>query len=311
MPTKPAIGDLNWNLLRSFFVIAEEGGITRAARRLNMSQPSVSLALQKLEEQLGCQLLFRGSRHFALTLRGEKIYQECAEIFRGVDRIGVLAEDRNDEEFGELRLNIISGLQSPMIDEALRLFHQRYPSISWRISVQNSLETVRQITQEKTGIGICLLTKPMINLECRHLFREEFGVFCGAEHRLFGRDEVELRELAQEPFVTFSCATEGLGLEPMVMLRDGLSLGRRISGSSHDLAEIKRMIIAGLGIGILPVITAVEAVDEGRLWPLRLIDQPLGADVFLVYHALDQLTVPEQKFVDLLDELLKLYPDMV
>ena len=67
---KPLLNDLNWNLFRSFCAIAEEKSITRAAKRLNMSQPSVSLALQRLEEQLGCQLVFRDSRHFALTLRG-------------------------------------------------------------------------------------------------------------------------------------------------------------------------------------------------------------------------------------------------
>ncbi|WP_134681836.1 LysR family transcriptional regulator [Paracoccus ravus] len=310
MPTRSTLAELNWNLLRSFHAIAEERGITRAAKRLNMSQPSVSLALQKLEDQLGCQLVFRGSRHFALTLRGEKIYQECAEILRGVDRISQLAEDSNDEKFGELRLNIISRLHSPLIDEALRLYHQRHPSISWRIQVQNSIETVRQIAQDRSGIGICLLNKPIINLECRPLFREEFSVYCGAEHPLFGQAQVELRELAQEPFVTFSCATEGQGLEPMVMLRDGLGLGRRISGSSHDLAEIRRMIIAGLGIGILPDLTAGDAVEAGQLWPLRLAGQPLGADVFLVYSAMDDLTVPERQFVELLDELLKLYPGM-
>ena len=68
---KQLVNDLNWNLLRSFCAIAEEKGITRAAKRLNMSQPSVSLALQRLEDQLGCQLVFRDSRRFALTLRGE------------------------------------------------------------------------------------------------------------------------------------------------------------------------------------------------------------------------------------------------
>lgn len=311
MKSRPDLSDLNWNLLRSFWVIAEEKGITRAARRLNMSQPSVSLALQKLEEQLGCQLIFRGSRHFALTLRGEKIYQECAEIFQAVDRIGILAEDSNDEEFGELRLFIISQLHSPLIDEALRLYHQRYPSITWRIEVQNSAETVRRITQEKSGVGICLLTKPMLGLECRHLFREEFGIFCGAEHPLFGQDDSTTRDLMREPFVAFTCATEGMGLEPMVMLREGLGLGSRISGSSHDLEEVQRMIVSGLGIGILPIAAAAQSVEEGKLWPLRLTDQTLGADVFFVTNTQATLTLPERRFLDLLDELLQLYPDTI
>jgi DNA-binding transcriptional LysR family regulator len=310
MIAKPTIAELNWNLLRSFYVIAEEKGITRAAKRLNMSQPSVSQALQRLEEQLDCQLVFRGSRHFALTLRGEKIYQECAEMFRSVDRIAVLSEERNDEEFGELTLSIISGMYSPLVDEALRLYHQRHPSITFRIEVQNSAETVRRLTQEKSGLGICLLTKPIIGLECLQLFREEFSIFCGAEHPLFGRRDVDLRDLQQESVIAFTCASEGLGLEPMIMLREGLGLGNRISGSSHNLEEIRRMIVCGLGIGILPVVSVSEHVEQGQLWPLQLIDQPLGADVFLVYHKAGGLTPPEQMFVDLIEELLSLYPDM-
>lgn len=310
MSNRPAVADLNWNLLRTFCVIAEEESLTGAAKRLNMSQPSVSLALQRLEEQLGCQLVFRGSRHFALTLRGERIYQECAEILRGVDRIAAMSADRHDEEFGSLTISIISRLRSPLIDEAIRLFHQRYPSTSIRIEVRNSLETVRQITNDKQGVGICLLSKPLPGVECRHLFREAFAVFCGAEHPLYGREEVTPRELAQEPFVAFSCATEGMGLEPMAILRDGLGMGRRISGSSHDLGEIRRMIIAGIGIGILPVDSVTAEIDAGLIWPLRLPDHPLGADVFLVFSGGAALSIAERKFVDLLAELQQLYPNM-
>ena len=307
---KQLVNDLNWNRLRSFCAIAEEKGITRAAKRLNMSQPSVSLALQRLEEQLGCQLVFRDSRRFALTLRGERVYQECAEILRSVDRIAVLSEDHNDEDYGTLRLQIISNLCSSLVDEALRLYHQRNPSITFQIEVQNSQETVRRIAQEKSGIGICLLAKPIIGLDCKLLFREEFVVFCGAEHRLYGRAEVSARDLQQEAFVAFTCATEGMGLEPMVMLREGAGLGRRISGSSHNLEEVRRMIVSGLGIGLLPAMAVADEVAQGKLWPLRFTSQPLGADVFLVHHAGTALTVPEQKFADVLDELLQLYPDM-
>ena len=309
-PVKPLVNDLNWNLLRSFCAIAEEKGFTRAAKRLNMSQPSVSQALQRLEEQLGCQLVFRDSRRFALTLRGERVYQECAEILRGVDRIAILSQERNDEDYGTLSLQIISNLCSPLLDEALRLYHQRNPSITFQIEVQNSQETVRRISQEKTGLGICLLTKPIVGLDCKLLFREEFVVFCGAEHRLYGTAQVSPRELQQEPFVAFTCATDGMGLEPMVMLREGAGLGRRISGSSHNLEEVRRMIVSGLGIGLLPAMAVAEEVAQGKLWPLRFTSQPLGADVFLIRHADSPPSIPEAKFIAMLDELQKLYPDM-
>ncbi len=78
---------LDWNLLRSFMVIAEEGSITRAAHRLLRGQPSVSLALQRLEAELGCKLIDRGHGTFRLTAAGLQLQSECAEMFAGVVRL--------------------------------------------------------------------------------------------------------------------------------------------------------------------------------------------------------------------------------
>ncbi|WP_235988627.1 LysR family transcriptional regulator [Pseudorhizobium endolithicum] len=302
--------DFNLNLLRSFYIIAEERSLTRAASRLNMTQPSVSQALQRLEEQLGCQLVFRDSRRFELTVPGQKIYEECAEIYRSVERIGVLTKDALTEEGGEIKLQIISNLESPLINEALRVYHQRHPSVRWMMEVQNSQETVRRILADKSGIGICLLPRPVFNLDCKLLFREEFSVFCGAEHPFYGRAQVEKRELRQESFISFTCAGEGLGLEPMAVLSESIGLGERISGRSANLEEVRRMIIAGLGIGILPPTAVRTYVDNGQLWPLEILDFPLGADVFLVSYPGCAFTSAERRFLELLDELKSLYPDM-
>ncbi|MDW9761415.1 LysR family transcriptional regulator [Sinorhizobium meliloti] len=302
--------DLNLNLLRSFFMIAEERSLTRAAARLNMSQPSVSQALQRLEEQLACQLVLRGSRKFELTARGQKIYEECGEIFRAVERIGQLTQERTAEEFGEVRIQIISNLESPLINEALRLYHQRFPSVTWVMEVQNSQDSVKRIQTEKCGIGLCLLSRPVFSLNCQLLFREEFSVYCGAEHPLFGRKEVEKRELRQESFVSFTCATEGMGLEPMAVLSQSLGLGERISGQSPNLEEVRRMIVAGLGIGILPLTAVHDEVASGLLWPLEIKGYPLGADVFLVTHPEGDYSRAEQHFIDLVQELRSLYPEM-
>ncbi|UVV70739.1 LysR family transcriptional regulator [Brucella anthropi] len=298
--------DINLNLLRSFFMIAEERSITRAAARLNMSQPSVSQSLQRLEEQLTCQLVLRGSRKFELTARGQKIYEECSEIFRSVERITLLTQERAAEEFGEIRIQIISNLESPLVNEALRLYHQRYPSVTWVIEVRNSQDTIRRIQTEKCGLGLCLLSRPVFSLNCELLFREEFSVYCGAEHPFFGRNEIEKRELRQESFISFTCATEATGLEPMSVLSESLGLGERISGQSSNLEEVRRMIVAGLGIGILPITAVHDEVTSGQLWPLEIKGYPLGADVFLVTHPECTYSRAEQHFIDTLLELRSL-----
>ncbi|THH34402.1 LysR family transcriptional regulator [Aliishimia ponticola] len=302
--------DLNWNLLRMFYMICKEQSITRAAKRLGLSQPSVSNALQKLEAQLECQLVFRDSRHFELTTRGDKIFQECRDIFHSAERISVLVRDAEAEERGQVRYQIISNLVSPLIDEAMRLFHQRNPSVIFQSEVQNSQTIVRLIQQGRATLGFCLLSKPLVNVPSIRLFREEFRVFCGAEHPLFGQETVELRDLQREPFISFACATEGMGLEPMSVLREGTRLGNRINGLSTSTEEVRRMIVTGLGIGILPLAIAQDDIRRGELWPLKITDEPIGADVYMVHAPKEKLSSSEQKFVQTMEELLALYPDL-
>lgn len=301
--------DLNWNLLRTFYVIARERSITAASKALGISQPSVSAALQKLESQLDCQLIFRDSRNFELTLAGDKVYAECRAMFTGAGRIRRLVEDALDDDRGEVRLQIISNLVSPMIDELIRLYHQRHPSVRFQMDVQNSHEIVRNILKGNVGLGICLLNRPVLNLASIRLFREEFSLFCGCEHRLFGREEVTLLELQQEPFISFTCATEGMGLEPMSVLRASADLGSRVTGTSSNLREVRRMIVAGLGIGLLPPDAVETDIAAGNLWPLRLADHPIGADVYLVHAPEEDLTPADRRFIDLTLEILPLFQD--
>ncbi|SCZ51481.1 transcriptional regulator, LysR family [Epibacterium ulvae] len=302
--------DLNWNLLRVFYMIGKEQGITKAANRLGLSQPSVSNALQKLETQLDCQLVYRDSRSFELTVHGDKIFQECRDIFHSAERISILVRDAEEEERGRVSYQIISDLVSPMLDELLRLYHHRNPSVTFQSEVSNSQAIVRSIQQGRASLGFCLLATPLVNLPSIRLFREEFRVFCGAEHPLFGQETVSLRDLQREPFISFACATEGMGLEPMSVLREGTRIGNRINGLSTNIEEIRRMIVAGLGIGILPLTSARDDIRRKDLWPLKIADEPIGADVYLVHAPFEKLTPSERKFVETAQELLALYPDI-
>ena len=96
----------------------------------------------------------------------------------------------------------------------------------------------------------------------------------------------------------------------MSVLREGTRLGSRINGLSTNIEEVRRMIVAGLGVGILPLMTAQDDIQRGDLWPLKITDEAIGADVYLVHAPREKLSPSEQKFVDIAQELLALYPDM-
>ena len=82
------VWELDWNLLRTFVVIAEVKSITRAAERLNLKQPSVSNALKRLEDRVGRRLVERDATRFDLTEVGQLLYEQAVEVF-GFEELGV------------------------------------------------------------------------------------------------------------------------------------------------------------------------------------------------------------------------------
>lgn len=297
---RPKLHHLNWNLLHTFLVIVEERSITRAADRLLVRQPSVSAALQRLEETLGGQLVQRDSRRFVLTKRGELLYKECADIYRSVARIGDKLSEEHDELTGLVRIQVVTHVVLPALDRALTRLNRKHPSVAVRIDVANSHDIVRSVSQKLGPFGICLLPNPLAGLSCRRLLREEFGILCGRDHSLYGRRNVPLHELADEPFVALACGQDG-ALEPMVALREGAGLGNRTVGSSANLEEVARMIAAGMGIGILPLAPVQDAVDAGTLWNLSGAGDDLGADLYFISSPTMEMSAAEIAFQRLLE----------
>lgn len=297
------MSDALWNHLRIFGVVAGQRGLTRAAERLDLSQPAVSQSLKKLERALGHDLVRRGTRDFELTEMGEAVHAQVAAMQRAADAIAILTGRRETQ----LTIRIVSHVAIPLIDEACRLFHQRHPDTTLRIEVMRSHNIIAALRQTGQGVGICLLPEPLEDLDCLLISKGEWSLFCGVEHPFFGRDSVTQAELKTQPFVSFACAADGPGLEPMGPLSRQLGLGGNIRGISAHVEEVRRMIIAGVGLGILPRTAARAAQQAGQLWPLRVGDLQLGTHIYLLRPpaSADQ---PALAFADLVAEILPLFP---
>lgn len=302
---KNTLNDMDWNLLRTFFIIAEERSITRAAGRLQISQPSASAALKRLENALDLRLAVRTGRRFELTQHGEVLYGECAQIFRGVSRISDKLSSRARDITGTVSILSVTDVRYAPFDLALRELHLRFPTITVEINTVSSPEAVRAISRQLAPMAICLLTKPIVGLTCDYLEREEFGIFCGASHPLFIRGNCTIDLLRNEDFVSFSCYNDGGALEPMLALGVGAGLGERIRGSSAHLAEVLRLVRAGIGIGILPVNSAQSELDAGTLWRLTPEGVTLGANLYLVTNPAMPLELAEAAFLSIFRDKIK------
>lgn len=276
--------DLDWNLLRSFVIMAEARSITDAAQQLRLTQPSVSTALKKLENHIGKRLIDRAPGRYELTRAGALLYREAVEIHGAVHRLSTLMRDMTDEVRGHVRIAVASHVVCPLFDQVLADFHARHPHATLSISVLGSSAALASVAARTASFAICLVHRRDPKIEYLRLYREFFGLFCGPPHPLFGRSDLRQTDLAGHSAVSFETDRLHDALRSVTLLRAESELSERIIGTSSHLEEVRRMVIAGLGIGPLPLHVVARDVQDGLLWRLPPYVDPPPIDVHLAWN---------------------------
>jgi DNA-binding transcriptional LysR family regulator len=300
--------ELDWNLLRTFIVLAQSGSVTRAADRLRLKQPTVSSALKRLEERLGRKLINRKPGQFELTEAGQLLLKEAVEIQGSILRLGTLMRDVTDEIRGHVEIAMASHVVSPLYDDTLRAFHERHPAATLTINVSASKGALEAVTSRRASLAVCLVRERNPKLEYLRLFREFFGLFCGPPHPLFGKTNLTKADLSGQSSVSFVTDRLEDALRPVTLMRAEADLEDRVVGTSANLEEVRRMIIAGLGIGPLPVHVAKRDIRDGLLWQLPPYDALPEIDVHVVWNPKAKLNRAEQALLDMLLEKIRQTP---
>lgn len=299
---------MDWNLLRTFMFVVQERGVGRAAETLCLSQPAVSQALRRLEETLGGVLLHRRHGEFRLTPLGEEIYAVAREMYGMVARIDGAAGHAGEDVAGSLRLLLMSRVQSAAYDDFLARFHRRYPRVEFRIDVMQSAAILDTLAKGSSGLGLCLCRKPVEKLERRLFLRHRYVLVCGRHHPLFSQRSVSMAELLVQNFVCFASDQLGDTLSPLTVFRDQQGFTGHIAGASPHVEEIRRMVVAGVGLSFLPEHLIGQDVAEGQLKVLPLDGPVAEIDVFLTWHGQRKLSAPEQAFLASFERFLQRVP---
>lgn len=300
--------ELDWNLLRTFVVLAQSGSVTEAAGKLRLTQPSVSAALKRLEARVGKTLIERGPGQFRLTEAGEHLRREAVEIQGSILRIATLMRDVTDEIRGHLRIALASHVVCPLFDRVLAEFHAAHPHATVSLEVRSSADAVDRVTDKSASLAVCLVRDRHPRLEYRRLYREFFGLFCGPTHPLFGRQGLTRADLAGHAAVGFETDRLGDMLHPVTLMRAQAEIPQQMVGVSSHLEEVRRMIVAGLGVGALPLHVAARDVADGLLWQVPPRGEEPAIDVHVVWNPKTRMNRAERSFLARLTEAIETTP---
>jgi DNA-binding transcriptional LysR family regulator len=285
---------VDWNLMRTFVDIVRAGGIGAAARQLNRQQPSISAALKRLEEHVGATLLQRTATGVEMTAAGKAMIALCEDMLEAARMVPHQIAQATKRVEGIVRIQIVSGLVSAELDEAIASFHRRNPAIHIEIRVSPWRQVLDALEQGEVEIGVGYDNSVRGTLMYEPLLVESQQLYCSRNHPYFGYRVSRLNELKDEGFVL----TGDDEIELITHLRRRYRLGTKVSGLAEDINEARRLILQGVGIGFLPILAAENDVAKGKLWPMLHADFEPSYDIFLLARSEPARDTATQLFWD-------------
>jgi len=295
----------DWNLLRTFVEIVRAGGIGAAARKLNRQQPTISVALKRLEDHVGTQLLRRSASGVELTVAGRALLLIAEDMFEAARLVPHHVAQAMKQVAGLVRIQMISSIVSPEFDEAIATFRRRHPAIQIELRVSPWRDVLDALEHGEVEIGVGCDSAVRAGLDYEPLFVEVQQLYCDRHHPLYGRRIGRMADLRDQAFVL-----TGLDeLDTITRMRQRHGLGTVVTGLAEDVHEAKRLISLGVGIGFLPVLAAADLVARDRLWPLLPRESEPSYDVYLLSRQKVARDTPTQLFLDEIRRRLRARPE--
>ena len=257
--------------IHAFVSIVQLGGFTRAADRLNRSQPAVSRRIGLIEQELGAPLLERVRSGVTLTEAGRAFLPFAEAVLAAVEDGRQAVRASIGDTAGTVSLALVGTLADTHIVGVLRKFAQRSKSVDLDLRTATSQEVSDLVRRGEVTLGLRYFDDGRGDLASRVVGAETMRVICAPDHPGAGK-QLTRRQLAGERWVGFPAAR---GRESF-----GKILERQLAGAGLDGAKItvidsltaqKRLVEAGFGIALVP---ESSVRDELRLGSLREIDLP-------------------------------------
>ena len=262
------------NELRFIVAVAQERNFRRAAEKAFISQPALSLAIQKLEQELGVMIFERGKREVTVTPVGYSIVEQAQRVLEEAERIREIAAQGNDQLIGTVRIGIIYSVGPYLLPDLIPALKKVAPQMPLEMEENITANLGSLLRNGKLDVIIIALPFGDSSISTRPLYDEQFEVVVNSEHAWATRRSIKPTELpAQKVLLLDSghCFSNQVEEACPELHRKGAEIQQGTS-----LETIRNMVASGLGITILPA-SANSARYRSKLLRVIPFTKPIPA----------------------------------
>ncbi len=263
--------------LRYIVAVARERHFGRAAEACFVSQPTLSVAVKKLEEELGVALFERRANDVAVTAPGERIIEQAQRVLEEVESLRQLAAAGQDPLAAPLRLGAIYTIGPYLLPYLIPALHKRAPKMPLRVEENFTAVLSERLRQGELDAIIISLPFEEPGILTLPLYDEPFVVALPADHPWTRKKSIKAAELSQESLLLLGSGhcfrDQVLKVCPALNRSSAGGMQKTLEGSS--LETIRHMVASGAGITVLPCSSvATTAGPERRLLATRPFASP-------------------------------------
>lgn len=270
--------------LQYVLAVAEHQNFTKAAKKSFVTQPTMSMQIQKLEEELDILIFDRSKKPITLTEIGEKIIVQARKIVNEANRMQDIVDQEKGFIGGEFSLGIIPTVMPTLLPMFLKTFNTHYPKVQLRIEELNTQEIISQLKDGYLDAAIAATPLNDEQIKERLLYYEPFVGYIPENHRLREQDKIN---------------PEDLNLQDILLLEDGhcfrdnimniCKASRKDSSENFQLHSgsfetLLKLCDEGMGMTLLPYLHTLD-LSEARKRNLKSFEKPQPArEISLIYN---------------------------
>lgn len=286
--------------LRYFLVIAEEGQISRAAKKLHMSQPPLSQQLRLMEEELGVTLVERkrNGKSMKLTEPGKILYRKAQNVLHLFEESMLEVKETAEGIRGSLSIGVVPSCVS-YLPSKIKSFNEEYPSVSFRVLAGDPYDLREHLESRNIELALVRFPMEMNGLATFHLNKGPFVFVVPKEWQAFhSKDAITMKEVENIPLLMIH-RTKGEGVyERIIEECKRFEIEPTIVCECADVNILLSLVATGIGASIIPKSSVSPNLhDEIRV--LDILDSSLESETALVWLEDQYLSKAAKRFMEL------------
>ncbi|QGQ46015.1 LysR family transcriptional regulator [Metabacillus sediminilitoris] len=256
-----------FDALRTFITVVEEKNFTKAAEKLLLSQPSVSVHIKNLEEEFQTQLLIRSPKMLKLTLSGEMLYERAKQMMQIYENTKIEIYEQQNTIKGTIHIAASFTIGEYILPTLLAKLSKKYPMLDFVVTIGNTDEVVKHVQFFKADIGLIEGNTNEKDLIIQPYMEDELTIIATSDHPLKKVKVIEIEDLQDEIWISRERGSGTREYLEHVIRTNGLKMNRLITISSNQ--GVKETVMNGLGISILSIYAVKRELEQGTLIQLK------------------------------------------